>query len=94
MIITNFIARWIVKIAAKFTPGTDGVTIWPCIFIWPKEYADDICLVRHEKKHLEQWKRYWILGFPFIYIWFHVKHGYTKNPLEIEARKAEVKLWQ
>lgn len=89
MIITNFIARLIVKAACWFTHNTKGVTIWPFIFIWPKQYSKQITLLRHEKKHLEQWKRYLVIGFPPIYIYYHLRVGYKNNPLEIEARLAE-----
>ena len=89
MIITNYIARVIVAIAAAITAGTVGVTLWPFIFISPKRYALDQRLIRHERKHLEQWRRYWIIGFLPVYLMFHVKHGYWNNPLEVEAREAE-----
>jgi len=70
------------------TPGTEGVTLWPCIFIYPPEKENER-LLKHEEKHLEQWKRYWILGFPFVYIYQFIRHGYKDMSLEIEARIAE-----
>jgi len=88
MIITGFLARFIVWVAAKIVPGTVGVTIWPFIFIWPKKWAKNKKLVKHEQKHLEQYKRYWIVGFLPVYIYYSIKYGYWDNPLEIEARKA------
>lgn len=92
MIATNFIARLIVGLASKITPGTLGVTIWPFIFIWPKKYRGKGSLIRHEKKHLEQWKRYWIVAFLPVYCYQFIKYGYEKMPLEQEARVAEKKL--
>ena len=92
MIITNYIARVIVAIAAAITEGTRGVTLWPFIFIWPKKYAIDQRLIRHERKHLEQYKRYWIVGFLPVYLYYHFKLGYQKNPLEIEAREHEINI--
>lgn len=88
MIITNKIARWIVGAAEKITPGTDAVTVWPFIFI-KKEYANDQKLLRHERKHLEQWKRYWIVGFFPIYLYQFLRFGYKDMALEVEAREAE-----
>ena len=89
MIVQNKISGLVIKIADRFTPNVIAVTIWPFIFILPGLCGCNKKLIAHEKKHLEQWKRYWIIGFPFIYIWHHYKKGYDKNPLEIEARKAE-----
>lgn len=42
--------------------------------------------VRHENVHKQQWRR---MGWKFLpaYLWFQVRYGYDKNPLEIEARK-------
>lgn len=86
MIITNFIAKIVVKIASYFTPGTIGVTIYPFIFIYPLKYKNNKKLINHEKIHLMQWKKYWIVGFFPLYIYYHIKYGYINNPLEIEAR--------
>jgi hypothetical protein len=91
MIITNFIAKIIVKIADKLNDyNICGVTIWPFIFIWPPASAQYETLIRHEKKHLEQYKRYWIVGFLPVYLYQFIKYGYRDMPLEIEARLAEI----
>lgn len=89
MIITNWTAFIVTRLARIFTKGVDGVTLWPFIFIWPKKYASSKALVKHEQQHLKQWVRYWIIGFLPVYIYWHCKVGYQNNPLEIEARKAE-----
>ena len=89
MIITNWTATFIVKIAAWITPGTAGVTLWPFIFICPKSQAQNGRLIRHEQKHLEQYKRYWIIGFLPLYIYQFVRYGYKDMELEKEARAAE-----
>ena len=90
MIVTSAVANWVVKFADRFNPiDTVGVTIWPFIFIWPAKHTENKRLVRHEKKHLEQWKRYWVVGFLPLYIWYHIRYGYINNPLEVEARFAE-----
>ena len=87
MIISNLIAKIIIKIADKFNNyPVQGVTIWPFIFIWPKDYLKDNKLITHEKKHLEQWKKYWIIGFLPVYIYQVIKYGYWDSPLEVEAR--------
>lgn len=88
MIITGWIAAVIVWLACLNIPGTIGVTIWPFIFISPPKYAQNIKLVLHEKCHLEQYKRYFIIGFPVVYAYQYLKYGYYNMPLEKEARKA------
>ena len=89
MIVNNWIAKIIVKIAAKITPCTIGVAPWPFIFIYPKDYVTDLSLIAHERVHLKQWKQYWIVGFLPVYVYYHIRYGYKNNPLEIEARAAE-----
>ena len=49
----------------------------------------DECILRHERVHMEQWRRYGLLGFLTRYLWYHFKYGYAGNPFEIEAREAE-----
>jgi len=90
---TGLIARFIVGIADKFNKGVNivGVTIWPFIFIYPPEYKENERLIKHESKHLQQWLRYWIIGFLPVYIYYNIKYGYWNNPLEISARVAEQK---
>lgn len=88
MIITNFIADLIILVVRKWMPLTNGIAIWPFIFISPKHCRHNTRLILHEKKHLEQWERYWIVGFLFVYIYQYIKYGYDNMPLEIEAVKA------
>lgn len=88
MIVTNKIAEVIVRLAGLIVPGTLGVTIWPFIFIWPPKWECNKNLVRHEKKHLEQYVRYGIVGFLPVYIYYSIRFGYWNNPFEKEARKA------
>lgn len=89
MIITNSIAKVVVKIGAWFTTGTLGVTIYPFIFVYPPEHAANERLVKHENCHLRQWLRYGIVGFPFVYITQFLRDGYDKMSLEQEAKNAE-----
>lgn len=46
-------------------------------------------LHRHEAAHAEQFKRLGWWRFWPLYIYYHVRHGYLNNPLEVEARAAE-----
>lgn len=45
--------------------------------------------VRHELKHVEQFKREGYVRFLLLYSWYSLKYGYYNNPFEIEAREAE-----
>ena len=44
---------------------------------------------RHESAHLDQFRT---LGWRFLplYLFYHWRHGYTGNPLEVAARAAEL----
>lgn len=86
MIISNAIAKIVIRIAKIFTPNVIGVTIWPFIFIYPKVFKDNQSLIRHEMVHIKQYKRYWIIGFLPVYIYQFIRYGYERMPLEIEAR--------
>ncbi len=46
-------------------------------------------LERHERKHVEQIWRGWIIGFGIKYAYYLIKYGYWNSPYEIEAREAE-----
>lgn len=46
-------------------------------------------LMRHERKHVEQFQRYGTLGFLVRYLWQCARYGYRNAPLEREARLAE-----
>jgi hypothetical protein len=45
--------------------------------------------LRHERAHVEQWKRHGVAWFLVLYVWYHLKYGYNRNPFEVEARRAE-----
>ena len=45
-------------------------------------------LLRHELAHVSQWARH-PYTFPIRYIRAHLRHGYNRNPFEVEARAAE-----
>lgn len=47
--------------------------------------------VRHELKHVEQFRHYGYVRFIFLYLFESIKRGYYHNRFEVEARKAEEK---
>ena len=45
--------------------------------------------LRHERAHVEQWRRHGLAGFLARYLWYHFRYGYSRNPFEVEARRTE-----
>ncbi len=41
--------------------------------------------VLHEMVHWQQYKRFGVLGFYLLYLYYTLKFGYRNNPMEIEA---------
>ena len=48
-------------------------------------------LLAHEASHVDQWWRYYVIGFPFVYGYQLLRYGYWAAPLEIDARAAGIK---
>jgi hypothetical protein len=46
--------------------------------------------VRHEIVHLQQFQQLGFIKFLVLYTWYSFKFGYEDNPLEVEARHAEI----
>lgn len=46
--------------------------------------------VRHEMAHIRQFRQYGSAGFTLRYVWEWIRHGYTNNRFEVEARAAEI----
>jgi hypothetical protein len=55
-----------------------------------RQFLNNRRWLKHELKHVEQYKKYGIIGFLARYIWYSIKYGYYKNPMEVEAREAEL----
>ena len=84
---------WIAKLAAKKL-GTESVaiTLGKTIHLYnvsKDDFLKDEKWVRHEKCHIEQYKKYGFFNFIGRYLWESVKVGYYNNKYESEARKAE-----
>jgi hypothetical protein len=80
------IIRWFLK-----ATGFAGVTLPPIGIYILAERLHDQRLVRHELEHWAQAQRLGVVRFAFTYLYFTVRYGYWNNPLEIEARAAELK---
>ena len=63
-------------------------SFWNAVYVLPGHERDER-LLRHERCHLEQIERDGRLKFAIKYSWWTLRHGYYKNPYEIEARAAE-----
>ena len=53
------------------------------------EFLQNKRWVLHELKHIQQFQQYGFLSFILLYIWESIRHGYTNNKYEKEARAAE-----
>jgi len=59
-----------------------GIVLWPFIFVNNKHNRR---LVNHERIHEYQIKECGVLRFYILYLRYHFKFGYRKNPFEVEA---------
>jgi hypothetical protein len=63
--------------------SVDGITLWHTI--WLAEDADPAPeLLLHELRHVHQFEG--DRAFPLRYLWRSVRHGYSENPYEADAR--------
>ncbi len=56
-----------------------------------KDFVKNTSWLKHELKHIYQFKQYGIIRFVCLYIWESIRNGYTNNKFEVEARDAENK---
>ena len=54
-----------------------------------QDFLNDKRWLKHELKHIDQFRQYGTLPFLFLYVVEWIKHGYTNNRFETEAREAE-----
>ena len=84
---------WIAKIAAgKLHSENVAIVIGKTIHLHhvsKMDFLKDEKWVKHEKCHLQQFKKYGYFNFIFQYLLESIKVGYYKNKFEAEARDAE-----
>ena len=69
--------------------GYRAITMpWRSIYVLERHF-DDPVLRRHELVHIEQIGRHGAWRFSVTYVWFLMRHGYRRNPYEIEAYARE-----
>jgi len=57
-----------------------------------QQFFNDERLMKHELCHVKQYEENGFVGFLFKYLLESIRHGYTNNRFEVEARKAEFKM--
>lgn len=80
------IASWVLR------SGRTAITFGNKIYLHRAKRAELLHnerWLRHELKHVEQYQKLGFFGFIFRYLWYSIRDGYYKNPLEVEARLAE-----
>ncbi|HEX5972588.1 MAG TPA: hypothetical protein VFY85_11720 [Gemmatimonadaceae bacterium] len=60
-----------------------GITLWRTIWLAPNVPLDPELLL-HELRHVHQFQA--DHAFPLRYLWRSLRHGYTENPYEADAR--------
>lgn len=84
---------WRARLAARMMKaGNMAIVFGDTIHIWgvtKQEFLQNEKWVKHEIKHLEQYRQHGYFGFLAKYLWEGMKHGYYNNKFEIEARQAE-----
>jgi hypothetical protein len=80
------IAAW--KLGVKSVAFTLGKTIH-LYKASAAEFLNNEKWLRHELKHVEQFRQHGYINFVLLYLAETLKHGYYNNKYEVEARKAE-----
>ena len=73
------IAGW-----ALGTSTAEAITLWRTVFIEPHTPLSAELLL-HELRHVHQFSER--KSFPLSYLWQSIRHGYSRNAYEIDARK-------
>jgi hypothetical protein len=66
------------------TSTAAAITLWKTIFIAPTVPLDPELLL-HELRHVHQFLEH--KAFPVSYLWQSIRHGYTRNAYEVDARR-------
>ena|SRR5688572_24221556 len=85
----SFIAR---LAAWKLKSDTAAIVIGKTIHLHNTsqgEFLKNKTWLRHELKHIQQFRRHGFVSFILLYLWQSILHGYSNNKYEIEARSAE-----
>ncbi|MCB0714664.1 MAG: DUF4157 domain-containing protein [Chitinophagaceae bacterium] len=87
---------WLAKLAArKLKSDKMAMVIGHTIHLHnttKEEFLNDERWLRHELKHVEQYKKHGVAGFLCKYLWQSLRHGYHDNVFEKEARESETEI--
>ena len=73
------IAGW-----ALGTSRAEAITLWRTVFIEPHAPLTAELLL-HELRHVHQFSER--KSFPLSYLWQSIRHGYSRNAYEVDARR-------
>jgi len=94
-VITCYIKErsWIARVAAKkLKARAVAIVIGKTIHLHQasrEEFLKNERWVRHELKHIRQFREHGFIPFIFLYLIESIRHGYKQNRYEVEARAAE-----
>lgn len=84
---------WIARLAAlKLGKKKCAITIADTIHLYNTSREDFMAnkkWVRHELKHVEQYKAHGMVRYWALYLYESMRKGYHNNKFEVEAREAE-----
>ncbi|MEO7310642.1 MAG: DUF4157 domain-containing protein [Chitinophagaceae bacterium] len=93
---TNILIKensWRARLAARLMRSDNmAIVFGSTIHIWGvsrEVFLQHKPWVKHELKHVEQYRKNGYFGFLAKYLWESIWHGYTNNKFEVEARAAE-----
>jgi hypothetical protein len=66
------------------TSSAAAITLWRTVFVSPRTALTPELLL-HELRHVHQFLER--RTFPFSYLWQTLRHGYTRNAYEADARR-------
>ena len=84
---------WPARLAAAWLRTPRVAMVWNTrILLWgvtEVQFMANIRWVRHELKHVEQFRQWGTARFILLYLWSWILQGYHYNRFEVEARAAE-----
>jgi hypothetical protein len=74
--------RWFLNAVKR-----DAVTLPPFGIYCRASVLGDMQLAAHEQVHWEQYQKMGFWRYYLTYLWYQIRYGYDKNPMEVEAKK-------
>jgi hypothetical protein len=84
---------WVARIAAfKLKSHAMAIVLGSTIHLYNtsrEQFLNNHKWLKHELKHVDQFRQHGFFTFILKYLWESMKNGYHNNKYEIEAREAE-----